>query len=157
MLDSAKQKLDYAGRLFKLLMGKLNARGLHTEQQQYGLTRQRVVGIRLTDKDIRDAEKKRILPKKIWKFHLASDGQLIRVTDRNREPDVLMHLTFNTFYSLIKRKLSVQEAYRLRYIQVRYMKDVEHQEEDFLKDAGLVLKLMNKIQYEMTRDGGGLA
>lgn len=153
MLENAKKKMHYASRLIRLLTSKLNARGLHMEQQKYGLNRQRIVGIRLTDQDIREAEKRHILPQKVWKFYLSPSGQLLKVNDRDRKSDVLMYLTFHTFYELLTGQMSVQEAYRLREIQIRYMKGIDRQEDDFLRDAGLVLKLMNKIQDEMVKDG----
>lgn len=155
MLESAKRKVMLAGRLVSTLIGRLNTRGLKKEQTQYDLTRQRIIGIQFTDKDIRQAEKKRVIPKKTYKFYLDTTGHVIPVRSKDTEPDVLMYLTFNTFYSLMFGKMSVQEAYRLRLLQTRYMKNKDIQEEQFLKDAGLVLKLMNKIQEEMVRGGRG--
>ena len=151
MLEDAKKKVMLAGRLVSTLIGRLNTRGLQEEQTAYQLIRQRVIGIQLTDKDIREAEKKRLIPKRTFKFYLDSTGHVVPVKDKNIKTDVLMYLTFNTFYSLMFGKMSVQEAYRLRLLQTRYMKNEDVQEEQFLRDAGLVLKLMNKIQEEMVK------
>lgn len=156
MLESAKKKFTLAARLVGTLIGRLNTRGLKNEQVQYDLTRQRIIGIQFTDRDIREAENKRLLPKRTYKFYLDPTGHVVPVKSKTVKPDVLMYISFNTFYSLMFGKISVQEAYRLRLLQTRYMKDIDVQEEQFLKDAGLVLKLMNKIQEEMVRgDPGG--
>ena len=149
MLEDARKKFVLAGKLVGKLIWKLNKRGLDKEQTEFDLTRQRIIGIQLTDRDIRDAEKKRLIPRRTYKFYLDPTGHVVPVKSKNIQPDVLMYLTFDTFYKLTTGRLSVQEAYRLRMLQIRYMKDVDRQEEDFLKDAGLVLKLMNKIQQEM--------
>jgi hypothetical protein len=151
MLEQTKRKFNVAGKLVSRLIFKLNARGLDKEQAEYDLNKQRIIGIQFTDRDIRDAEKKRILPQRTYKFFLDSTGHVVPVKSKATKPDVLMHLTFNTFTNLVYGNMTVQAAYRLRLIQIRYMKDVEEQEKDFLKDAGLVLKLMNKIQDEMNR------
>jgi len=153
MLESAKKKIFLASRLVSTLIGRLNTRGLKEEQTTYQLIRQRVIGIQFTDRDIREAEKKRVIPKKTYKFYLDPTGHVVPVRDKNTKPDVLMFLTFNTFYSLMFGKMSVQEAYRLRLLQTRYLKNEDVQEEQFLRDAGLVLKLMNKIQEEMVTGG----
>jgi len=155
MLEDARKKVMLAGKLVSTLIGRLNSRGLHEEQTTYKLIRQRVIGIQFTDRDIREAENKRIIPKRTYKFYLDPTGTVVPVKDDRTNPDVLMYLTFNTFYSLMFGKMSVQEAYRLRLLQTRYMKNEDVQEEQFLRDAGLVLKLMNKIQDEMVRGGRG--
>jgi len=155
MLETAKKKVMLAGKLVSTLIGRLNSRGLREEQTTYQLIRQRVIGIQFTDRDIREAEQKRIVPKKTYKFYLDSTGHVVSVKGRDIKPDVLMYLTFNTFYSLMFSKMSVQEAYRLRLLQTKYMADEAIQEEQFLRDAGLVLKLMNKIQEEMFKGGPG--
>lgn len=149
MLEEARRKLHFTGRLMELITLKLNRRGLSVEQRRYDLTKQRVVAIRLTDKDILEAEKHRLIPPKLYKFYLDGFGQIVRVSDRAAEPDVLMYLTFGTFYALISNRMTVTEAYRAGKVQVRYVRNVDQQEETFLQDAGVVLRLMTEIMREM--------
>lgn len=149
MFESAKKKWMVASRLMNFLTRRVNTRGLSKEQQRYGLTKKRVIAIKFTDKDIRYAEKRGILERRSWKFYLSDDGMLVKVTDKSVEPDILMFLTLTTFMKLIKAQIGVQEAYRLRLLQTRYVNRQAEQEDDFLRDAGLVLKLMNQIQAEV--------
>ena len=92
MLEDARKKIHLASRLIEIITRKVNVRGLSTEQSMWNLTHQRVVAIRLTDKDIIEAEKFRIIPQKLYKFYLDDRGQIIRVDDRAIDADVLMYV-----------------------------------------------------------------
>ena len=41
------------------------------------------------------------------------------------------------------------DAYRAGLVQVRYMKNPEGQQDTFLQDAGIVLRLMTEIMREL--------
>ncbi len=152
MSDSALRKLQLVGQLLKTVITRVNRRGLEKERQQLGLTKDRILGVQFTDNDIRDAEKKSILPKKTYLFYLGPQGVIQRVTVPNIQPDVLIFTTVSTFIMVSTAKMTLQEAYRLRLIQIRYMKNVADQEKDFLHDAGLAIKFFNIIQNELTGD-----
>ncbi len=149
MLEDARKKLHFTGRLLELITRKVNVRGLSSEQSRWNLTHQRVVAIRLTDKDILDAEKFHLVPQKLYRFYLDDRGQIVRVDDRDAGVDVLMYVSFNTFYSIVTARMTVTDAYRAGLVQVRYMKNQEGQQETFLQDAGIVLKLMTEIMREL--------
>jgi len=149
MLEEARKKFHFAGRLMELITLKVNKRGLTREQQRYELNKQRIIAIRLTDRDILEAERYRLIPPKLYKFYLDGSGQIVRVSDVGSDPDVLMYLSFGTFYSLISKRMTVTEAYRAGKVQVRYMRNVDQQQETFLQDAGVVLRLMTEIMREM--------
>lgn len=150
MLEDARKKMHLAGRLIEIITRKVNVRGLSTEQSRWSLTHQRVVAIRLTDKDILDAEKFHLIPQKLYMFYLDDRGQIIRVDDRGANPDVLMYISFNTFYSIVSARMTVTDAYRAGLFQVRYMQNAEQQEDTFLQDAGIVLRLMTEIMRELS-------
>lgn len=154
MLGGAVEKARMAGRAVSRLVTMLNHRGLAEEQRQYGLDQGRIVGLQLTDRDIREAEKRRFLPRKTFVLCVDPNGQVQRLKG-NVEVDVLMRMTVATLIRITGGGLSVQEAYRLRAIQVRYMKNVEEQEKDFLRDSGLLLRVMNEVAQEVTKKKGG--
>lgn len=134
------------------IMRLLNRRGLQREQMQYGLNKGRVMGVRFTDADIRDAEIRGKTPILTYMFQLDENGRLVRITERTVQPDVLVYLTLSTFNHICKGRISPQDAYKLRLLQIRYMSDVAEQEEDMLHDVGLALKIMNDIRAEVLND-----
>ena len=150
MSDTAYRKLQLVGQLLKTVITRVNRRGLDKERQQLGLTKGRILGIRFTDGDIREAEKKSLLPHKVYLFYLGPQGSVQRVTLPNIQPDVLIFTTVSTFIRVSTANMTLQEAYRLRMIQMRYMKNVAEQEKDFLHDAGLAIKFFNIIQEELS-------
>jgi len=150
MMSSAWRKLQLAGRILNVAVNGINRRGLAKEREEYGATKNRIIALRFTDDDIRDAEKKSLIPPKIYMFFLSSTGHVKQVTLPNIKPDVLLYLTISTLVRVSKAHMTLQEAYRLRLVQIRYMKDVDKQEEDFLHDAGLAVKFFNIIQAELS-------
>ena len=151
VLDGAVNKVVYAGRFIKNIVGLINQRGLRAEREQYGMDQGRVVGIRLTDQDIYEAERRHIFPPRIYIFRVDDSGLIQQVRDRSIEPDVLMYMSFGTFIKVVTGQVSVSTAFRAARIQPKYLHNIEEQERRFLTDAKMVLEVMNKVQGEVLK------
>jgi len=112
------------------------------------------MGFRFTDKDIRDAERLDPKMKRVFKFRLSPNGQVERVLDKGVIPDVLMYCTLTTLTHIASGKLGMQQATKLQLLQVRYLNKELEQEEEFIKDVALRLRVMNDIRDEVLKDRG---
>jgi len=150
----ATERLKYAGRMVKYFVTLLNRRGTLRDAPERGFDKGRVMGFRFTDKDIRDAERLDPGMKRVFKFRLSPHGQVERVRDRNVVPDVLMYCTLTTLTLIANGRLNVQQATKARLLQVRYLNKQLEQEEEFIKDVAIRLRVMNDIVEEVLKDRG---
>ncbi len=153
-LQNAKDKLVFAGKLIKYYVTLVNRRGSLTDAPSRGFDKGRVLGFRFTDKDIREAEAVDPKFRKVFKMRLLPSGQVERINDKTVRPDVLMYCTLTTLSSISTGRMTMQQANKLRLVQIRYLNKALEQEEEFIKDVGFRLRFMNDVIEEFIKDGG---
>ena len=153
-IQNAKDRLFFAGKLIKYYVTLLNRRGTFRDAPSMGFDKGRVLGFRFTDKDIREAEAQDPKFRKVFKMGLSLNGKVERIRDKNVKPDALMYCTITTLASISQGRMTMQQAIKLRLVQVRYLNKVLEQEEEFIKDVGYRLRFFNDLVEEVLKDGG---